>query len=158
MKDIKNTDEILATIERRFQFVIVLALFLPFVWDNFIKAFPSISIYISHRPYLGIIITYIFLVYFLFEFSRKEFTEKTLNVIAGSLLFLSYSLIILIGLTIDSSGGNISGWKFTLIEIAILGNIILPPFILIFVLVNPSIDLLKSIIKVFKNSNKKDIQ
>ncbi len=114
----KNIKDILTTIERRFQFVIVLALFLPSIWNDvsaiLLKAIPTIADKVS----FGIIIAYVLTAYILLEIFKKIITKNFLITISYILLTLSYTLVVVISFASGYKIGDLVGWKLTFFTIS----------------------------------------
>ena len=125
--------ELLSTVERRFQFVVVLGLFLPFIADNLLQISPDLSKVLggSWVSFNYTIISAIFISYLLIEIFRKTIKENFLQWIAGALIALSYTLIVVIGFASTAKGVELSGWKLVLFDISVLGNIFIPILILV---------------------------
>jgi hypothetical protein len=135
MDDYKESkQELLATIERRFQFIIILVLFLPFISDNLVRIMPGTTD--GRPPFIGIIISYTFIIYLLFEIFRKKINRKLLEPIALLLILFSYTLIIVIGFCTDQHVFQ-SLWKYIALDVSILGSIILPFIITILIVIDP---------------------
>ncbi len=126
-------DTSLETIDRRFQFIIVLALFLPFIWDDLVKIVPSIidQLGSNRSSYIGLLITYILLSYTFFEFGRELIKDRLLEVVKETLLLLSYTLIILIAFASAHQLEIVAGWKFYLVGFSFVFNMVLPILVLI---------------------------
>jgi hypothetical protein len=109
--------EILATIERRFQFVIILALFLPVVWGNVSEILKGVlpSVVYSQLSF-GIIISYIITSYLILEIFKNEIDEKNLflSLISGILLIISFALVIIISFSFYPQSKLVGGFLFML--------------------------------------------
>lgn len=129
--------EVLDVIERRFQFVIILALFLPFVWSKLQVAAPTMVGHWADNPsaYTGLIISLVFSCYLLFEIFRKIISQRVLTRVATILIVLSYSLIVVISLA-SVTGFALVGWKLVLLGVAIIGNMLAPIIILAYMVIS----------------------
>lgn len=126
--------EVLDVIERRFQFVIILALFLPFVWSKLQMTAPTMVGHWADNPaaYTGLIISLAFSCYLLFEIFRKVISQRVLVRVATVLIVLSYSLIVVISLA-SVTGFELAGWKLVLLGVAIIGNMLAPIIVLAYI-------------------------
>ena len=110
--------EMKETIERRFQFILLLALYLPVIWDKTTSILKSFSLAFDYQLILGTIITSLLLSYVFSELLKNEFTTKILSVLENLTLAASYLLVTIIGTVSLYDFSNPTSWKFFVIGFA----------------------------------------
>jgi hypothetical protein len=158
MKEQEDSNkEVLATIDRRFQFLSVIAVFLPFVWSDLQNIAPATSLWllINSKISPGVIISYTFINYLLFEIVRNYIvSKKFLRFIAMSLIALSYTLIAVVVFGSGQPSIPLSGWKFVFLEMAFIAGSFLSAIISFIIVYSPAVYFFRLVLKKLKNGGR----
>jgi hypothetical protein len=132
--------DILATIERRLQFVIILSVFLPDVWESAKEISPQILTQIFGNKFdsVGVVVAYVFIAYLFFELLKKTLSKSVLVSISTITLLLSYSLVVVIGM-VYVKGSNLAGWELLLTRLGAIGMIIIPAIFLLIIVIGAAV-------------------
>jgi len=113
-----SSNELLAAIERRFQFTLIISIFLSDAWDKVQKVInDSLPHVISDKYSYGVALAYIFLGYIAMEIFRPTLKKWQLEVQAYLLLVLPFALVIVIGFFLMYRD-SLSGWYLLLFNAA----------------------------------------
>ncbi len=120
MDKIKKGDQInqIQVVESRFQFAIILSLFLPTIWEG-VSEFSNLSTQVDMQLWLGIVITMIFFSYIFVEITKDSVKEGYIEAIGILLLCFSYLLVIIIGTVLINKGGEVAGWEYLIVLAAL---------------------------------------
>ena len=104
MEEEREIKELRYSVERRFEFLILILVFIIAEWNTFKTLLPSDGIFTNSNGYFGTVISYVFLLYMFFEFSKKGWSKKLLRWISDVLLLLSFCCATFVGLVYINDG------------------------------------------------------
>lgn len=145
MIDHHKRSNLFEQIERRFQFVIILALFLPSIWTNVSQELVEFTPGISSELFLYVIISSIFLTYIFVQMIQESMSKKLLEIIQATLLFYSFLLVTMIVAVTTAQGHLLLDWN----KLAFGLSAALVPLLTIFILCASLLSGTKSVIRFF---------
>ncbi|MFM2357360.1 MAG: hypothetical protein RJA61_97 [Candidatus Parcubacteria bacterium] len=123
---VENNKNLLDEIERRFQFTIIVSLFLDSAWSLFLNKFTIFVGTFKNTSFVVLVASYVFLSYLIFEVFKKKLRNKILNFISSILLVFSFCLIVVIGFSPNQNMVEAFNWYYFTSSFALLGIMFLP--------------------------------